>query len=150
DFLLFYLFFEGVLLPMFLIVGIWGGPGRVHAAYKFFLFTLLGSVVMLLAVIAMCLFAGTTGMTGMLKTDFPAAWQKWLWLAFFCSFAVKTPMWPVHTWLPYAHVEAPTVGSVILAGILLKMGGYGFIRISLQMLPVASDQFTLLMFVLSG
>jgi NADH-quinone oxidoreductase subunit M len=150
DFVLFYLFFEGVLLPMFLIVGVWGGPGRVHASYKFFLYTLLGSVVMLLAVIAMCLFVGTTDMTVMLKTDFPPEWQNWLWLAFFCSFAVKTPMWPVHTWLPYAHVEAPTTGSVILAGILLKMGGYGFIRISLQMLPQASDTFQIFMFVLSG
>jgi NADH-quinone oxidoreductase subunit M len=150
DFVLFYLFFEGVLLPMFLIVGVWGGPGRVHAAYKFFLYTLLGSVVMLLAVIAMCLYAGTTDMAVMLKTDFPPEWQNWLWLAFFASFAVKTPMWPVHTWLPYAHVEAPTTGSVILAGILLKMGGYGFIRISLQMLPQASDTFQILMFVLSG
>jgi NADH-quinone oxidoreductase subunit M len=150
DFILFYVFFEGVLLPMFLIVGVWGGKGRVHAAYKFFLYTLLGSVVMLVAIIAMCLHMGTTDMTVMFGADFPKAWQTWLWFAFFASFAVKTPMWPVHTWLPYAHVEAPTVGSVILAGILLKMGGYGFIRISMQMLPEASYQFTDLMFVLSG
>src|ERR1043166_6559535 len=104
---------------------------------------------MLLAVIAMCLYAGTTDMEVILKTDFPHGWQNWLWLAFFTSFAVKTPMWPVHTWLPYAHVEAPIVGSVILAGILLKMGGYGFLRVSVQMLPGASDTFTTLMFVLS-
>lgn len=150
DFVLFYVFFEGVLLPMFLIVGVWGGKGRIHAAYKFFLYTLLGSVLMLVAIIAMCVHVGTTDMVVMMKTDFPKEWQTWLWLAFFASFAVKTPMWPVHTWLPYAHVEAPTTGSVILAGILLKMGGYGFIRLSLQMLPLASDQFTTLMFVLSG
>jgi NADH-quinone oxidoreductase subunit M len=150
DFVLFYVFFEGVLLPMFLIVGVWGGKGRIHAAYKFFLYTLLGSVLMLVAVIAMCLYVGTTDMTVIMAKDFPKEWQTWLWLAFFASFAVKTPMWPVHTWLPYAHVEAPTTGSVILAGILLKMGGYGFIRISLQMLPQASDDFTGLMFVLSG
>ncbi|MBI3418693.1 MAG: NADH-quinone oxidoreductase subunit M [Proteobacteria bacterium] len=150
DFILFYIFFEGVLLPMFLIIGIWGGPGRVHASYRFFLYTLLGSVLMLLAIIAMCVFTGTTDMTVALKTDFPKSWQNWLWLAFLASFAVKTPMWPVHTWLPYAHVEAPTTGSVILAGILLKMGGYGFIRLSLQMLPQASETFTVLMYVLSG
>jgi NADH-quinone oxidoreductase subunit M len=150
DFILFYLFFEGVLLPMFLIIGMWGGAGRVHAAYKFFLYTLLGSVLMLLAIIAMCIHVGTTDITVMLHTDFPKEWQTWLWLAFFASFAVKTPMWPVHTWLPYAHVEAPTTGSVILAGILLKMGGYGFIRMSLQMLPQASADFTMLMYVLSG
>lgn len=150
DFILFYTFFEGVLLPMFLIVGVWGGKGRVHAAYKFFLYTLLGSVLMLVAVIAMCLHVGTTDMTKMFGGPFPPEWHTWLWFAFFASFAVKTPMWPVHTWLPYAHVEAPTVGSVILAGILLKMGGYGFIRISMQMLPAASHEFTNLMFVLSG
>ncbi len=150
DFVLFYVFFEGVLLPMFLIIGVWGGPGRVHAAYKFFLYTLLGSVLMLLAVVAMCLHAGTTDMTALMRADFPVSWQIGLWLAFLASFAVKTPMWPVHTWLPYAHVEAPTAGSVILAGILLKMGGYGFIRVSLQMLPAASAAFTDLMFVLSG
>lgn len=150
DFVLFYVFFEGVLLPMFILIGVWGGKGRIHAAYKLFLYTLLGSVLMLVAIIVMCLHVGTTDITVMLKTDFPKEWQTWLWLAFFASFAVKTPMWPVHTWLPYAHVEAPTTGSVILAGILLKMGGYGFIRMSLQMLPEASNEFTTFMFVLSG
>lgn len=150
DFILFYVFFEGVLLPMFLIVGVWGGSGRVHAAYKFFVYTLLGSVLMLVAVMAMCLHMHTTDMTVMFNADFPKEWQTWLWLAFFASFAVKTPMWPVHTWLPFAHVEAPTTGSVILAGILLKMGGYGFIRIAMQMLPAASHEFTTFMFVLSG
>ncbi len=150
DFILFYVFFEGVLLPMFLIIGVWGGSGRVHAAYKFFIYTLLGSVLMLVAVMAMCLHMHTTDMTMMFGADFPKSWQTWLWLAFFASFAVKTPMWPAHTWLPFAHVEAPTVGSVILAGILLKMGGYGFIRISMQMLPAASHEFTTMMFILSG
>lgn len=150
DLMLFYVFFEGVLLPMFLIIGVWGGKARIYAAYKMFLYTLLGSVLMLIAVLAMCLHVGTTDMVAMMRTGFPREWQIWLWLAFLASFAVKTPMWPTHTWLPYAHVEAPTTGSVILAGILLKMGGYGFIRISLQMLPLASDDFTSLMYVLSG
>lgn len=150
DFILFYVFFEGVLLPMFLIVGVWGGSGRVHAAYKFFIYTLLGSVLMLVAVMAMCIHMHTTDMTAMFNAHFPKEWQTWLWFAFFASFAVKTPMWPVHTWLPYAHVEAPTTGSVILAGILLKMGGYGFIRVSMQMLPAASHEFTNFMFILSG
>lgn len=150
DFVLFYVFFEGVLLPMFLIVGVWGGSGRVHAAYKFFVYTLLGSVLMLVAVMAMCIHMHTTDMTAMFGAEFPKAWQTWLWFAFFASFAVKTPMFPLHTWLPFAHVEAPTTGSVILAGILLKMGGYGFIRISMQMLPAASHEFTTLMFILSG
>ncbi len=150
DFVLFYVFFEGVLLPMFLLIGVWGGAGRVHASYKFFLYTLLGSVLMLVAIIAMAVHMGTTDMVKMFGADFPKEWQVWLWLAFLASFAVKTPMWPVHTWLPYAHVEAPTTGSVILAGILLKMGGYGFIRISIQMLPDVSHDFMTLMFILSG
>jgi NADH-quinone oxidoreductase subunit M len=141
DFILFYLFFEGVLIPMFLIIGVWGGEKRTYAAYKFFLYTFLGSVLMLVAIFAMAMQAGTTDMTAMMGGKFPKDIALWLWLAFFASFAVKTPMWPFHTWLPYAHVEAPTAGSVILAGVLLKMGGYGFIRISLQMLPEASAHF---------
>ena len=149
DFVLFYLFFEGVLIPMFLIIGIWGGEKRTYAAYKFFLYTFLGSVLMLIAIFAMVLHVGTTDMTVMMGEKFPKEMALWLWLAFFASFAVKTPMWPFHTWLPYAHVEAPTAGSVILAGVLLKMGGYGFIRISLQMLPEASNYFAPLMMVLS-
>jgi NADH-quinone oxidoreductase subunit M len=149
DLLLFYLFFEGVLIPMFLIIGIWGGPRRVYAAFKFFLYTLLGSLLMLLAIMAMYWYAKTTDITVLLHTNFPLGMQKWLWLAFFASFAVKMPMWPVHTWLPDAHVEAPTAGSVILAGILLKMGGYGFIRFSLPMFPDASQYFAPLVFALS-
>lgn len=149
DFVLFYLFFEGVLLPMFLIIGVWGGEKRTYAAYKFFLYTLLGSVLMLVAIFAMILHAGTADMTAMMGGKFPKEMAVWLWLAFFASFAVKTPMWPFHTWLPYAHVEAPTAGSVILAGVLLKMGGYGFIRISLQMLPEASRYFAPMMIALS-
>ncbi len=149
DFVLFYLFFEGVLLPMFLIIGVWGGEKRTYAAYKFFLYTLLGSVLMLIAIFAMVLHAGTADMTAMMGGKFPKEMALWLWLAFFASFAVKTPMWPFHTWLPYAHVEAPTAGSVILAAVLLKMGGYGFIRISLQMLPEASRYFAPLMIALS-
>ena len=149
DLVLFYMFFEGVLIPMFLIIGIWGGPRRVYASFKFFLYTLLGSVLMLLAIMAMYCVAGTTDITVLLKTAFPISMQKWLWLAFFASFAVKMPMWPVHTWLPDAHVEAPTAGSVILAGILLKMGGYGFIRFSLPMFPDASAYFAPLVFALS-
>jgi NADH-quinone oxidoreductase subunit M len=149
DLLLFYVFFEGGLIPMFLIIGIWGGKRRVYASFKFFLYTLAGSLLMLLAVMAMYGFAGTTDMTVLLKTHFPAHMQTWLWLAFFASFAVKMPMWPVHTWLPDAHVEAPTAGSVILAGILLKMGGYGFIRFSLPMFPDASVYFAPLVFALS-
>jgi NADH-quinone oxidoreductase subunit M len=149
DLLLFYLFFEGGLIPMFLIIGIWGGKRRVYAAFKFFLYTLTGSLLMLLAIMAMYWTAGTTDIMTLLHTQFPAAMQKWLWLAFFASFAVKMPMWPVHTWLPDAHVEAPTAGSVILAGILLKMGGYGFIRFSLPMFPDASVYFAPLVYTLS-
>ncbi len=145
DFVLFYVFFEGVLIPMFLIIGVWGGNGRIYAAYKFFLYTFLGSVLMLLAIIAMSLHVGTTDMAAMMGGKFPKEMAVWLWLAFFASFAVKTPMWPFHTWLPFAHVEAPTAGSVILAGVLLKMGGYGFIRVSLQMLPEASATFAPMM-----
>ena len=129
------MFFEGVLIPMYLIIGVWGGPRRVYAAVKFFLYTLTGSVLMLLALLAMWLQAGTTDIPTLLHTQFPSAMQTWLFLAFFASFAVKVPMWPVHTWLPDAHVEAPTAGSVILAGVLLKMGAYGFLRFSVPMLP---------------
>jgi NADH-quinone oxidoreductase subunit M len=150
DLFLFYLFFEGGLIPMFLIIGVWGGAGRVYASFKFFLYTLLGSVLMLLAMFAMYFQAGTSDITVLLQNAaFPANMQIWLWLAFFASFAVKMPMWPVHTWLPDAHVEAPTAGSVILAAILLKMGGYGFIRFSLPMFPDASVYFTPLVFTLS-
>ncbi len=149
DLVLFYVFFEGGLIPMFLIIGIWGGARRIYATFKFFLYTLLGSVLMLLAMMAMYWNAGTTDIPTLLAHDFPASMQTWLWLAFFASFAVKMPMWPVHTWLPDAHVEAPTAGSVILAGILLKMGGYGFIRFSLPMFPVASEVFAPLVFTLS-
>jgi NADH-quinone oxidoreductase subunit M len=149
DFVLFYIFFEGVLLPMFLIIGIWGGEKRTYAAYKFFLYTFLGSVLMLVAIFAMVIHMGTTDMTQMMGGKFPKDMAMWLWIAFFASFAVKTPMWPFHTWLPYAHVEAPTAGSVILAGVLLKMGGYGFIRITLQMLPQASAYFAPLVVGLS-
>ena len=150
DFILFYLFFEGVLIPMFLIIGVWGGPNRIYAAFKFFLYTLLGAVLMLLAIIAIYFQTGTTDITVALHHSFPFGLQKWLWLAFFASFAVKLPMWPLHTWLPDAHVEAPTAGSVILAGVLLKMGGYGFLRFSLPMFPLASHYFTPLVFVLSA
>jgi NADH-quinone oxidoreductase subunit M len=149
DLVLFYLFFEGGLIPMFLIIGVWGGPRRVYASFKFFLYTLLGSVLMLLAIIAMYDQAGTTDIAALLRHGFPPTLQKWAWLAFFASFAVKMPMWPVHTWLPDAHVEAPTAGSVILAAILLKMGGYGFLRFSLPMFPAASVDFAPLVFALS-
>jgi NADH-quinone oxidoreductase subunit M len=149
DFVVFYMFFEGVLLPMYLIIGIWGGPRRVYAAIKFFLFTLAGSVLMLLALLAMWHSAGTTDIPTLLHTTFPASMQTWLFLAFLASFAVKVPMWPVHTWLPDAHVEAPTAGSVILAGVLLKMGAYGFLRFSVPMLPAASASLAPLMFTLS-
>ncbi len=149
DLVLFYLFFEGGLIPMFLIIGIWGGPRRVYATFKFFLYTLLGSVLMLLAIMAMYWNAGTTDIPELMKHGFPPNLQTWAWLAFFASFAVKMPMWPVHTWLPDAHVEAPTAGSVILAAILLKMGGYGFLRFSLPMFPIASHDFTPLIYTLS-
>jgi NADH-quinone oxidoreductase subunit M len=149
DMMLFYIFFEGGLIPMFLIIGVWGGANRVYAAIKFFLYTLLGSVLMLVAMIFMFVQTGTTDITVLLQTPFAPELQTWLWLAFFASFAVKMPMWPVHTWLPDAHVEAPTAGSVILAGVLLKMGGYGFLRFSLPMFPDASAYFTPLVFVLS-
>jgi NADH-quinone oxidoreductase subunit M len=149
DLVLFYLFFEAGLIPMFLIIGIWGGKRRIYASFKFFLYTLLGSVLMLLAIMAMYWTAGTTDIPTLLAYKFPANLQTWLWLAFFASFAVKMPMWPVHTWLPDAHVEAPTAGSVILAGVLLKMGGYGFIRVSLPMFPEASIDFAPLVFALS-
>jgi NADH-quinone oxidoreductase subunit M len=149
DFLAFYVFFEGVLIPMYLIIGIWGGPRRVYSAFKFFLYTLLGSVLMLLAILAMYRQAGTTDIPTLIATHFDPGLQKWLWLAFLASFAVKVPMWPVHTWLPDAHVEAPTAGSVILAGVLLKIGGYGFLRFSLPMLPDATVYFTPLIYTLS-
>ena len=149
DLVLFYLFFEAGLIPMFLIIGIWGGKRRIYASFKFFLYTLLGSVLMLLAIMAMYWQAGTTDIPTLLAFKFPSNLQTWLWLAFFASFAVKMPMWPVHTWLPDAHVEAPTAGSVILAGVLLKMGGYGFIRVSLPMFPEASEYFAPLVFALS-
>jgi NADH-quinone oxidoreductase subunit M len=150
DFIVFYVFFEGVLIPMFLIIGIWGHSNRVYAAFKFFLYTLLGSVLMLLAILAIYFQIGSTDIETALSHNFPFALQKWLFLAFMASFAVKVPMWPVHTWLPDAHVEAPTAGSVILAGVLLKMGGYGFVRFSLPMFPLASHYFTPLMFALSA
>ncbi|MBA2125139.1 NADH-quinone oxidoreductase subunit M [Hyphomicrobium methylovorum] len=149
DLVLFYLFFEGGLIPMFIIIGVWGGKRRVYASFKFFLYTLLGSVLMLLAMMAMYLHAGTSDIPTLLQTKFPADMQWWLWIAFFASFAVKMPMWPVHTWLPDAHVEAPTAGSVILAGILLKMGGYGFLRFSLPMFPIASAELAPFVFALS-
>ncbi len=149
DFLLFYIFFEAVLIPMFIIIGVWGGPRRVYSAFKFFLYTLAGSVLLLAALLALYFEAGTTDVPTLMGFDVPAGLQTWLWLAFFASFAVKMPMWPVHTWLPDAHVEAPTAGSVILAGVLLKMGGYGFLRFSLPMLPLASEQFVPLIYTLS-
>jgi NADH-quinone oxidoreductase subunit M len=149
DMVVFYVFFEGVLIPMFLIIGVWGGPNKVYAAFKFFLFTLAGSVLMLLAILAIYSFAGSTDIPALMEMRFPVTLQYWLWLAFFASFAVKVPMWPVHTWLPDAHVEAPTAGSVILAGVLLKFGGYGFLRFSLPMFPDATVLFTPLIFALS-
>src|SRR5882757_8980313 len=149
DLLVFYLFFEGVLIPMFLLIGVWGGPRRVYASFKFFLYTLLGSVLMLLAIMALYWSAGTTDIPALMHTAVPRSLQTWAWLAFFAFFAVKMPMWPVHTWLPDAHVEAPTAGSVILAAILLKMGGYGFLRFSLPMFPLASHDFAPLIYSLS-
>jgi len=149
DLVLFYLFFEGGLIPMFLIIGVWGGPRRVYASFKFFLYTLLGSVLMLLAIMALYWTAGTTDIPTLMHTAVPRNLQTWAWLAFFASFAVKMPMWPVHTWLPDAHVEAPTAGSVVLAAIMLKMGGYGFLRFSLPMFPDASVYFTPLIYALS-
>jgi NADH-quinone oxidoreductase subunit M len=150
DLFLFYVFFEGGLIPMYLIIGIWGGANRIYASYKFFLYTLLGSVLMLIAMIYMVAAAGTSEIPKLMAYDFPPEVQTWLWLAFFASFAVKMPMWPVHTWLPDAHVQAPTAGSVILAGVLLKLGGYGFLRFSLPMFPEASAQFIWLIFGLSA
>ncbi|MAA98732.1 MAG: NADH-quinone oxidoreductase subunit M [Stappia sp.] len=149
DLVMFYVFFEAGLIPMFLIIGVWGGKRRVYASYKFFLYTLLGSVLMLIALMAMYWDAGTTDIPALMQHGFPAGMQTWLWLAFFASFAVKMPMWPVHTWLPDAHVEAPTAGSVLLAAILLKMGGYGFLRFSLPMFPMASEMFAPMVFTLS-
>ncbi|OYX51443.1 MAG: NADH-quinone oxidoreductase subunit M [Sphingomonas sp. 32-66-10] len=149
DIFLFYMFFEAGLIPMFLIIGIWGGANRIYASYKFFLYTLLGSLLMLIAMMYMSITAGTTSIPELMEYDFPAGVQTWLWLAFFASFAVKMPMWPVHTWLPDAHVQAPTAGSVILAGVLLKLGGYGFLRFSLPMFPEASAQLIWLVFGLS-
>ncbi len=149
DLFVFYIFFEAVLIPMFIIIGVWGGPRRVYAAFKLFLYTLLGSVLMLVAMLAMYFDAGTSNMVELMSHNFPVSLQPWLWLAFFASFAVKVPMWPVHTWLPDAHVEAPTAGSVILAGVLLKFGGYGFLRFSLPMFPDASVMFASLIFTLS-
>lgn len=149
DTFLFYIFFEGILIPMFIIIGVWGGPNRVYAAFKFFLYTLLGSVLMLIALIAIYLQTGTSDIPTLFQTPLPAELQTWVWWAFFASFAVKVPMWPVHTWLPDAHVEAPTAGSVILAGVLLKMGGYGFLRFSLPMAPLATHDFSIIVMVLS-
>ena len=149
DMLMFYLFFEGVLIPMFLIIGVWGGARRVYAAFKFFLYTLLGSVLMLVCMLVMYIDAGTTDIPALTAHSFAAGLQTWLFVGFLASFAVKVPMWPVHTWLPDAHVEAPTAGSMILAGVLLKMGGYGFIRFSLPMFPLASEAFAPLIFALS-
>jgi NADH-quinone oxidoreductase subunit M len=149
DFVVFYMFFEAVLIPMYLIIGIWGGPRRVYAAVKFFLFTLTGSVLMLLAMIAMWLQAGTTDISVLMDTQFPVHMQTWLFFALFASFAVKVPMWPFHTWLPDAHVEAPTAGSVILAGVLLKMGAYGFLRFSVPMLPDAAQHYAPFIWTLS-
>ncbi|MFC3581241.1 NADH-quinone oxidoreductase subunit M [Sphingomonas hylomeconis] len=150
DLFLFYMFFEAGLIPMYLIIGIWGGVNRIYASYKFFLYTLLGSVLMLVAMLWMVHEAGTSDIPTLMNTDFPVQAQTWLWLAFFASFAVKMPMWPVHTWLPDAHVQAPTAGSVILAGVLLKLGGYGFLRFSLPMFPEASGELTWLILGLSA
>ncbi|MDD9899823.1 MAG: NADH-quinone oxidoreductase subunit M, partial [Alphaproteobacteria bacterium] len=148
DLVLFYVFFEGVLLPMFIIIGVWGGSRRVYASFKFFLYTLLGSVLMLVAILALYRQFGTSDIYTLTQQVVDPALQKWLWLAFFASFAVKVPMWPVHTWLPDAHVEAPTAGSVILAGVLLKMGGYGLLRLSIPIFPEASQFFAPMVFYL--
>jgi NADH-quinone oxidoreductase subunit M len=150
DTVLFYVFFEATLIPMYLIIGIWGGPRRIYASFKFFLYTLAGSVLFLIAVLVIYLNTGTTDMAVLQTADIPASLQYWLWLAMFASFAVKVPMWPFHTWLPDAHVEAPTGGSVLLAGVLLKFGGYGFLRFSVPMLPEASEFFTPFIFTLSA
>ncbi len=149
DMLLFYVFFEAVLIPMFLIIGIWGGSNRIYAAFKFFLYTLVGSVLMLVGMVALYWDAGTTDLTILMSHDFPENLQMWVWWTFFIAFAVKVPMWPVHTWLPDAHVEAPTAGSVILAGVLLKMGGYGMLRFNLPMMPLASVEYADIVFALS-
>lgn len=149
DIIVFYIFFEAVLIPMYIIIGVWGGARRIYASFKFFLYTLLGSILMLVAILVMYFHVGTTSIIALMQYPFDAGLQKWLWLAFFASFAVKVPMWPVHTWLPDAHVEAPTAGSVILAGVLLKMGGYGLLRFSLPMFPDASEFFAPLVFFLS-
>ena len=149
DLVLFYIFFEGILIPMYLIIGVWGGSRRIYASFKFFLYTFLGSVLFLVAILAMYVQAGTTDIPTLMLTEFDPGLQRWLWLALFASFAVKVPMWPFHTWLPDAHVEAPTAGSVLLAGVLLKLGGYGFLRFSLPMLPDASLFFAPLVFALS-
>jgi len=149
DLIIFYLFFEAGLIPMFLIIGIWGGERRVYSAFKFFLYTLLGSVLMLVAIISIYWITGTTDVIKLYELGIDSKYQNLLWLAFFSSFAVKTPMWPVHTWLPDAHVEAPTAGSVLLAAILLKMAGYGFIRFSLGLFPIASELFTPLIYIMS-
>lgn len=150
DLFLFYVFFEGVLIPMFLIIGIFGGENRIKASFKFFLYTLLGSVLMLVAMVALWLLTGSSDIMALWQEILPLHWQFFIFLAFFASFAVKMPMWPVHTWLPDAHVEAPTAGSMILAGVLLKMGGYGFLRLSLPILPDASLAFTPIIFILSA
>ncbi len=149
DIILIFVFFEGVLLPMYFIIGIWGGQRRIYAAFKLFLYTMFGSVLMLLAMVAIYLHAGTTDLTKLLSMDFPENMQYWLWGAFFLSFAIKSPLWPVHTWLPDAHTEAPTAGSVLLAGVLLKMGGYGILRFNVELLPHASEVFAPVVFLLS-
>ncbi len=149
DMVLFYIFFEGILIPMYLIIGIWGGPRRIYASFKFFLYTLIGSVLFLIALLVMYLQAGTTDIPTVMATEFDPILQRWLWIALFASFAIKVPMWPFHTWLPDAHVEAPTAGSVLLAAILLKLGGYGFLRFSLPMLPDASLYFAPFVYTLS-
>ena len=149
DLFIFFIFFEGSLIPLFLIIGIWGGKNRIYASYKFFLFTIFGSLLMLLGILTLYLYSGTSNLTLLMKINIPFTLQIWLFLSFFASFAIKIPMWPFHTWLPDAHVEPPTAGSIILAGILLKLGGYGFLRFSLPLFPEASDFFTPFIFILS-